>query len=82
VEFVTIHQNKEVKLMPIYAFYYDGGETEFWMEIEADKETVEKLLNEYRESDPEEYNDLDWCEFLKSKGIKARFLDPDYYIYF
>ena len=71
--------------MPIYEFYYDDGDEEdvFWMEIDADKETVEKLLDEYRKSDPVGYNDLDWLDFLVDiKGIKARFIEPDYSLYF
>jgi len=64
--------------MPIYCFYYDDGKMEFLMEIEADLKTVEKLLDEYRETDPEYYNNLDWLTFLHKRGIKARFLEPDF----
>jgi iron uptake system EfeUOB component EfeO/EfeM len=68
--------------MPIYCFYWGNDEDEsFIMKIEANKEVVEKLLDEYRNSD-EGYNDFDWFEFLKSKGIKAKFIQIDHYIYF
>jgi len=66
--------------MPIYLFY--DSDITFLMEIEADRETVEKLLNEYREADPEGYNDCEWLEFLEEKGIKARKLDADHSLYF
>jgi hypothetical protein len=68
--------------MPIYCFYWGKDEDEsFLMEIEADKETVEKLLHEYKKLD-EYYNNADWYEFLKSKGIKAEFIEIDHYVYF
>ena len=68
--------------MPIYEFYWGHHEDErFLMEIDADKETVEKLLNEYRATD-EGYNNADWCDFLEKKGIKAKGLQPEHSIYF
>jgi hypothetical protein len=51
------------------------------MEIEADKETVEKLLDEYRNSD-KDYCDFGFLEFLNNKGIKAEFIEIDHYVYF
>jgi len=64
----------------IYEFYY--CDASFLMEIEADREAVERLLNEYRESDPEGYSDYGWLEFLEKRGIKARILDAEHSIYF
>jgi hypothetical protein len=58
----------------IYRFWYSDGE--FLMEIEAKTRIVKKLLNEYRKSNPEEYNDEEWLKFLKKKGIKAKFVKP------
>jgi len=67
--------------MPIYEFYWDGGDESVLVEIEAEKKQVEKLLDEYRNSD-EYYNIEDFMDFLSEKGIKARILEPDYSIYF
>jgi hypothetical protein len=68
----------------IVKFWYGGGSEEesFLMEIKADRKTIMKLLNEYRKTNPEEYNDLEFLEFLKKKGIKARLIEPDEIIYF
>jgi len=52
------------------------------LEIDADKETVERLLNEYRSSDEEGYNTFDFMVFLEEKGLNAREPSPDHYIYF
>jgi len=69
--------------MPIYEFEWGHHTDErFLMEIEADKKTVQKLLDEYRASDPEGYNNTDWCDFLEQKGIKARGLPPEATFYF
>ncbi len=68
--------------MPIFEFWWDGGEETSIMQIEADKKTVEKLLDEYRKSDPENYNIEEWCEFLNEKGIKASFIYPEFSFYF
>jgi iron uptake system EfeUOB component EfeO/EfeM len=67
--------------MPIYEFYCDFNDIDFLMEIDADFETVEKLLDEYRNSD-EAYNIIDWLTFLENKGIKAKIIEADYNIYF
>jgi hypothetical protein len=70
----------EVVKMAIYRFWYENGE--FLMEIEAKTRIVKKLLNEYRKSNPEEYNDEEWLKFLRKKGIKAKFIKPKVSIYF
>jgi iron uptake system EfeUOB component EfeO/EfeM len=67
--------------MPIYEFYCDFNDVDFLIEIDADFETVEKLLDEYRNSD-EAYNIIDWLTFLENKGIKAKIIEADYNIYF
>jgi len=64
----------------IYEFYW--SEESFLMEIDADKDIVEKLLDEYRASDKEGYNDIDWGDFLVKRGIRARFLQPTEELYF
>jgi len=50
--------------------------------IEADSETVKKLLDEYRSSNPEGYNDCGFIEFLRSHGIEAEIIEPAEWIYF
>ncbi len=65
--------------MPVYKFYWEEGS--FLMEIDADESTVTKLLDEYRGED-EYYCDRGWYEFLKRKGVKARFIEPEHSIYF
>jgi len=65
--------------MPVFEFVWEEGNA--IMEIEADKETVKKLLYEYRNSDPH-YNIDDWCNFLNKKGIKATIIEPEFCIYF
>ena len=67
--------------MPIYRFYWDNGEQGFLMEINADVDTVRKLLFEYRKLD-EYYNIYGWADFLESRNIKARFIEVDNEIYF
>jgi hypothetical protein len=68
----------------IVKFWYGGGgeEESFLMEIKATKKTVKKLLKKYKETNPEEYNDLEFLEFLKRNGIKARIIEPEEIIYF
>ena len=69
--------------MPIYELYWDGGNETVLVEIRADVITVMELLDEYRELDPERYNVEDFLLFLeKDKGIKCRYLSPDYRLYF
>jgi len=46
------------------------------------KKEIEKLLDEYRESDPEEYNGSGWEEFLRERGIEAEIIKVDEEIYF
>jgi len=68
--------------MPVYEFYWGHDvDEQFLMEIDADEDTVKKLLDEYRSSD-EEYNNFGWCDFLRRKGIKAEIIEAEYYIYF
>jgi len=66
--------------VPIYLFYWSDGE--FIAEIDADPDKVKELLDEYRESDPDGYNNLEFMEFLEERGIKARIIEPDHEIYF
>jgi hypothetical protein len=61
--------------MPTYCFWWDNGEEQFLMEIDADPKTVKKLLHQYRKED-ENYDDLGWLDFLNKKGIKAEIVDP------
>lgn len=68
--------------MPYYVFFWGRHDDEkFLARIEADADTVEKLLDEYRKADPETYNADDFMEFLKEKGIDAEKLEPEW-IYF
>jgi len=70
--------------MPYYGFYwYDGGDDEqFIARIDADGETVKKLLDEYRRSDPDGYNNVDFIDFLQNHGISAEIVEPEEWIYF
>jgi len=65
-------------------FYWENGgdDQRFLARVEADSETVKKLLDEYRSSDPEGYNSDDFIEFLRAKGINAEIIEPDEWIYF
>ncbi|MCD6340883.1 MAG: hypothetical protein J7L51_02910 [Desulfurococcales archaeon] len=66
----------------IYEFYWGHHDDErFLMEVEAEPEEVERLLEEYRASD-EEYDDEGWLEFLRGRGIRARTLRPERSIQF
>jgi hypothetical protein len=66
-----------------YCFYWDDdADSQFFMKIRADVETVEKLLEIYRGLD-EDYNNADWLNFLTAVGVEAEIIDEaDYYIYF
>ena len=66
-----------------YCFYWDDdADSQFFMKIRADVETVEKLLDIYRGLD-EDYNNADWLNFLNAVGVEAEIVDDaDYYIYF
>jgi len=72
--------------MPIYCFYWsDEGLVEEYrilIEINADKETVKKMLDEYRSSDEEGYIIFEFMEFLEERGVEFREISPDQYIYF
>lgn len=66
----------------LYEFYDD--DFEFHVEIDADAETVQKLLDKYRKGN-QEYCVDGWLEFLKEKGITAKYCDepePDTRFYF
>lgn len=64
-------------------FYWGRDvDEQFIAKIEADADTVERLLDEYRRFDPEEYNRDGFIEFLKEKGIDAEIIEPDEWIYF
>jgi hypothetical protein len=69
--------------MPYYMFYWSAGDEDerFLARIEADSETVKKLLDEYRKSDPD-YNDFGFIEFLKKHGIDAEIIEPEEWIEF
>lgn len=77
-------KNKELKVyggevvfpdeMKLYDFYYDNGKAGFVLEINAERETVERLLDEYRKSDPDEYNERDFIDFLKEKGYEVKYI--------
>jgi hypothetical protein len=69
--------------MPYYVFYWGSGDEDerFLARIEADSETVKKLLDEYRKSDPD-YDDFDFIEFLKKHGIDAEIIEPEEWICF
>ena len=54
----------------LYDFYWDDGREGFLMYIDADSETVKRLLDEYRESD-KWYDNEGVLEFLTSRGVKA-----------
>ena len=64
--------------MPVYEFFW---EERVLVEIEAGKELVEKLLNEYKSSN-EYYNIEGFVGLLNKKGIKARILEPAHSLYF
>jgi hypothetical protein len=59
----------------IYGFYWwgigKGKEEMAYAEIEAPKQLVEKLLDEYRNKDPY-YNLEGWYDFLEKKHIKIK----------
>lgn len=62
----------------IYKFTWGSDQDEMFLtEIdEHSPKKVEKLLQEYKESDPE-YNERGWIEFLNKKGIMARHLNEE-----
>jgi len=60
--------------MKLYDFYYDDGKTGFVLKINAERETVEKLLDEYRGLDPDGYNLDDFMDFLKEKGYEVKYV--------
>jgi len=65
-------------------YWYSGRDDDerFLARVNADSETVKKLLNEYRKSDPEGYNSDGFINFLRERGIEAEIIDPDEWIYF
>lgn len=68
-------------MMRTYKFSDDSVDVEFIVKINAGPKTVEKLLNEYRDSD-EEYNDEDWLKFLRKRGIEHEKIPIDHELYF
>jgi hypothetical protein len=71
--------------MPYYMFYWYSGRDDderFLARIEADSKTVKKLLDEYRDFDPDGYNNCEFVDFLKKHGIEAEIIEPDEWIYF
>jgi len=65
-----------------FRFYWD--EEECLIAIESsdaaavEPEAIEKLLDEYRRYDKDEYNIDGWCEYLENRGYAVRVLKPDY----
>jgi len=65
-------------------FWWDDGRD---FEILAfpediDMEKIKRLLDEYREQDPEEYNIADFIDYLDKHGIEAEVCEPEEAIYF
>jgi len=56
--------------MTLYDFYWDSGREGFLAYIDADVETIKRLLEEYRKSD-EWYDNVGFLEFLAGRGVKA-----------
>jgi len=54
----------------------------FLMEIWAPKNKVQDLLMEFRRNMAFDYDSDKWYDFLRSKGILARFIETDYMAYF
>ena len=70
--------------MSYYMFYWCSGKDDerFLAKIEADVKTVKNLLDEYRSSDPEGYNESDFIDFIRGKGIDAEIIEAIEWIYF
>lgn len=64
--------------------FYDEEDTYGRIETEEKTERIEELLNEYRNSNQEDYNVDDFFKFLKSKNINFTQinLEADVNIYF
>jgi len=59
----------------MYDLYWDNGREGCIIKANTFKEEMEKLVNEYIESDPDEYNIhdfIDWLELVK--GVKAELI--------
>ena len=57
----------------LYDFYCDGGKMGFLMTINAERDEVERLLEEYRKTD-EFYSDVGFLEFLVERGYTAEII--------
>jgi len=64
----------------IYEFCWED-ENLVLMDIDAGKERVKALLDEYR-SKNEYYNIDGWVDFLRKQGITARVIEPDVCLHF
>jgi hypothetical protein len=55
----------------------------FLLATNLPSDQLEDMLNEYRSTNPEEYNDAEFLQFLHNKkGVHAEIIEPDYDLYF
>ena len=57
----------------LYNFYYEGGRMGFLMRVNAQRDKVERLLEEYRKTD-EYYDDVGFKEFLIERGYTVEII--------
>lgn len=79
-----IKKHTKAKHGKIYEFYWGtlGDYESFLLKINMPKEKVKELLDEYREQDPDSYNNMDWARFLENKGVLVEGVEPEHQIYF
>jgi len=64
-------------MVEVRYFKLVDGDGEYGIvKVALSKEEFEKLLDEYRESDPD-YDNEGLIEFLKEKGIEAELINPE-----
>jgi len=68
--------------MKYVKFYWEGDDEILAFPEDTDMEEVKRLLDEYRNQDPEGYNIADFIAYLEEKGIEAEVCEPDEAIYF
>jgi len=76
--------SREVVKVKFIKFWWNSGKDDIILGFPDNLETkeIERLLDDYRNSDPEGYNIGDFIDFLDKHGIKAEVCEPEEIIYF
>ena len=80
-EIIEENKKADADKMTTYEFADISVDCQLILKINLEKEKVEKLLTEYRTAD-EDYNTIDWIDFLQNKGYKVEVIEIEHTLFF